>query len=75
MHVDSRAQDLLDAGKVALEAMGEDGAAANMKCGPAAVDSIKLEVTLPSPIYIYIYMYRLFIYFLPGGYVCMYGHV
>lgn len=44
MQVDSRTQDLLEAGKVALEVIGEDKAAADMKGGAAATDNIKLEV-------------------------------
>lgn len=42
--MDSRAEDLLTAGKVALEAIGEGGAAAGMNAGSAPVDTIQLEV-------------------------------
>lgn len=52
VQVDSKAQDLLEAGKVALEAIGEDRAAADMKGGSAAADSIELEVNW----YIHIYI-------------------
>lgn len=44
VQVASRAEDLLEAGKVALEALGETKAAADMKGGAAAADSIDLEV-------------------------------
>ncbi|CAM9496457.1 unnamed protein product [Ectocarpus sp. 12 AP-2014] len=46
VQVSSRAEDLLEAGKVALEALGETKAAADMKGGAAAADSIDLEVDL-----------------------------
>ncbi|CAM9350679.1 unnamed protein product [Scytosiphon promiscuus] len=44
VQVSSRAEDLLEAGKVALEAIGEKNAAADMKGGSAASESIDLEV-------------------------------
>lgn len=44
VRVASRAEDLLEAGKVALEAIGETKAAADMQGGAAAADSIDLEV-------------------------------
>lgn len=46
VQVSSRAEDLLEAGKVALEALGESKAAADMKGGAAAADSIDLEVSV-----------------------------
>lgn len=44
VQVSSRAEDLLEAGKVALEAIGEKNAAADMQGGSAAAESIDLEV-------------------------------
>lgn len=44
VQVASRAADLLEAGKVALEALGETKAAAGMEGRAAAADSIDLEV-------------------------------
>lgn len=47
LQVESRTQDLLEAGKVALEAIGEDSAAADMQgAGAAVAEGIKLEVGL-----------------------------
>eukprot|EP00903_Cladosiphon_okamuranus_P020548 g18860.t1 len=46
VQVASRAKDLLEAGKVALEAVGETKAAADMQGGAAAADSIDLEIDL-----------------------------
>lgn len=46
VQVASRAEDLLEAGKVALEALGETKAAADMQGDAAAADSVDLEVGL-----------------------------
>lgn len=44
VQVDSRADDLLEAGKVAFEALGEREAADGMRSGAEGAESIQLEV-------------------------------
>lgn len=44
LQVDSRAEDLLEAGKVAFEAIGEKDAAAGMHGGVSGSEGIQFEV-------------------------------
>lgn len=48
MRVESRAEDLLEAGKVAFEALGEEEAAAGMQGSGTGAEGINLEINLAS---------------------------